>query len=165
LSVVRLAKAPPRQPPSVQQRPERRSHSQVRLIAASLAIVGLALWFAGLAADVANRPALRQLASWLTKPAAAGQHPADGLPDDKALLSLASLNLPASCLPLTHRPVSREHAAEIARAMAGGSLEKLRCCTECHHAGQAKIAEHRSPMLASVAMQNCQACHRGNQET
>jgi hypothetical protein len=160
LSVVRLAKAPSAEQTVFPQRRSERSISNLRLVAAGLLIAGLSLWFAGLSAERNNR-GLTALSSWLTTPATSEFRQTDGLPDGAALLSLASLNLPATCLPLTHRPVSNEQAAEIALALADGSLDKLRCCTECHHAGQPKAAQRRSPTLAAVAMQNCQGCHRG----
>jgi hypothetical protein len=73
-------------------------------------------------------------------------------------LTLASLKLPVACLPLSHRPISVEQSAEIAAAIANGSLEGLRCCTECHRAG---LAQPKAAQLVAVAQQNCQACHRG----
>ena len=81
-----------------------------------------------------------------------------GVPTAKDLVALASLKLPEACLPVSHRPLSANDAAEIAAAIDGGSLAKLRCCTECHHAG---VSQPSSSRLIAIAEQNCQVCHRG----
>ncbi len=80
------------------------------------------------------------------------------IPMASGLLTLASLKLPAACVPDSHRPLSAEDAAQIARALGDGTLAKLRCCTECHHAGATQPASSR---LIEIAEQNCQVCHRG----
>jgi hypothetical protein len=85
-------------------------------------------------------------------------HAPHGVPTAKGLLTLASLKLPQACLPDSHRPLSAEAAAEIARALEAGSLDKLHCCTECHHAGATQSSSSR---LIAIADQNCQLCHRG----
>ena len=79
-------------------------------------------------------------------------------PDEQGLLTLASFQLPARCLPLSHRPLTSDKAAEIAAAIADGSLEALRCCSECHHSG---LNQQSSSRLVAVLQQNCQLCHRG----
>ena len=79
-------------------------------------------------------------------------------PDAEGLLTLASFQLPAHCLPLSHRPLTPEKAAEIAAAIAEGSLDALRCCSECHHGG---LNQQPSSRLVAVLQQNCQLCHRG----
>src|SRR4051812_18327410 len=80
-----------------------------------------------------------------------------GIPTGNGLLQLAKLDLPFACLPLLHRPISIEHAGQIAAALEGGSLANIRCCTECHRAG---VKQPASPRLIAVTEQNCQACHR-----
>lgn len=80
------------------------------------------------------------------------------VPSDEGLLTLASLKLPVACLPLTHRPLSPEHAAQIAVALADGSLGRLHCCTECHHAGSPRS---RVASVAMVSTESCQSCHQG----
>jgi hypothetical protein len=133
----------------------------MRLVAASLLIIGLGLWLAGLVAEHKNRPLLAAVERWLA-PAPASAAPAiDGVPVEAGLLSLAHLKLPAACVPLTHRPLSDQHAAEIALSMMDGSLAKLRCCTECHHARHDDAANERAPVLAVAGGQHCRACHRG----
>jgi len=89
---------------------------------------------------------------------AIADHSPHGVPTDRGLLTLASLKLPQACLPDSHRPLSAEDAAAIAKALQAGSLDKLRCCTECHHAG---ATQSSSPRLIAIADQNCQLCHRG----
>ena len=49
-------------------------------------------------------------------------------------------------------------AAQFAAALASGSMEALRCCTECHRAGQSAV---RGGQLVALAKESCQACHRG----
>lgn len=180
LSVVRLAKPPlvpkvnslvPRTPPgSALAR-----GSRLAALAASLLLIGLSVWLAGFRAEPGNRagqnksPLLASIHRWLAPAPATTIEIPSGIPSEPGLLTLASLNLPAACLPLTHRPLSQEHAAQIALSLLDGSLEKLRCCTECHHAGQQPTDNERdtaskkkpTPALASVAAQNCQTCHRG----
>jgi hypothetical protein len=85
-------------------------------------------------------------------------HDSRGMPTAKGLLTLAALKLPEACIPHSHRPLSAADAAQIARALDEGALAKLRCCTECHHAGAAQAASSR---LIAIAEQNCQVCHRG----
>jgi hypothetical protein len=82
----------------------------------------------------------------------------DVMPTEKGLLTLASLNLPTACLPLTHRPVSADQASEIAAAISNGTFGSLHCCTECHHAG---LPSESVNHLAALGKANCQACHRG----
>jgi hypothetical protein len=87
-----------------------------------------------------------------------------GVPTAKGLLTLAALKLPQACIPDSHRAFSAEDAAQIARALDNGTLAKLRCCTECHHAGTSHYADPAQPAstrLIAIAEQNCQVCHRG----
>ena len=155
LSVVRLAKTPKRAaasfaPPAPPVRVERRQPqwlSSGRLIAASLLIAGIGFWFGGsfsVPTYVASRTS--------TQPAA------EGIPSAHGLLTLASLKLPATCLPPTYQARTLAQATQIADSLASGSLDALHCCTECHHAGgnQAKTGT-----LAAASQKNCQICHRG----
>jgi hypothetical protein len=80
-----------------------------------------------------------------------------GIPTANGLLQLAKLELPAACMPSSQRPVSAEHAAEIAAALENGTLANIQCCTECHRAG---VKQPASARLIAVTEQNCQACHR-----
>jgi hypothetical protein len=158
LSVVRLAEPPAPQrpaqsvaPPKPPARVERRQPqwlSAGRLIAASLLIAGLGFWFGG----AFSSPSL-------VSPQPAIQSAAEGVPSAQGLLKLASLKLPAACgIPLTHQPLSLDHAAEIATGLANGSLDALHCCTECHYAG---AKQGSAVHLAAVTQRNCQVCHRG----
>jgi len=79
------------------------------------------------------------------------------MPTANGLLQLAKLELPAACMPLSQRPISTEHAGEIAAALENGTLANIRCCTECHRAG---VKQPASARLIAVTEQNCQACHR-----
>ena len=170
LSVVRLASSPrPTSPAPLSSRaPARREEADhrstsnyVRLIAATLIVAGLTTWLWGLAADTNKGRPSAFLPAFLTERPLAAAAPADGLPTDVGLLTLASLRLPAACLPVTHRPLSQEHSAELALAIVHGSLDKLLCCTECHHAGQANPEIPHSADLIAISQRNCQACHRG----
>ncbi len=75
--------------------------------------------------------------------------------DDRGLLTLASLDLPARCFP---------QDALIDSAGSGGATgpptaiqrEALRCCTECHRAGQ---ANHAGSRLVVAMHKSCVACH------
>jgi hypothetical protein len=80
------------------------------------------------------------------------------VPTANGLLTLASLKLPAACVPVTHRPATPEQAGEIAASLENGSLAGLKCCTQCHHAG---TPQPKAARLVALAQQNCQACHRG----
>jgi hypothetical protein len=138
----------PRQPQAI---------SAIRFIAASLLLAGLGLLIGGTMLSPHGLVHLARLPGTLA-PAPVPESVADGLTDAKGLLTLASLKLPTACLPLSHRPISAEQAAEIASAIANGSLEGLRCCTECHRAG---LSHPKAPQLVAIAQQNCQTCHRG----
>jgi hypothetical protein len=128
----------------------------MRVIAASLLVFALgALLFAIAWAPNRNLSAGNQGA--IITPSIS-EHASHGVPSAKGLLTLAALKLPQACMPDSHRPLSAQDAAEIARALEAGSLDKLRCCTECHHAGAVQPA---SPRLIAIAEQNCQLCHRG----
>jgi hypothetical protein len=80
-----------------------------------------------------------------------------GIPTANGLLQLAKLELPTACLPLSQRPISAEHAGEIAAALENGTLANVQCCTQCHRAG---VKQPASARLIAVTEQNCQACHR-----
>jgi hypothetical protein len=161
LSMTRLA-GPPRGKP-VERRPAAPKSSanhaggnSVRFIAATLLVVGLATWLWCLSMGAPEGKAVRMpdqvaQATWSAA--------RDGAPAANGLLTLANLRLPSDCLPLTHRPLSREHAAELAMELHDGSLTGLHCCTECHHAGQGAARVHASA-VARVIQEHCQACHR-----
>src|SRR5205823_8275009 len=83
--------------------------------------------------------------------------PADGIPDQQGLLTLASLKLPAACLPASYRPLSAEQAITLAAAIADESRAALRCCTECHYAGGSRTMDGR---LVALVAGSCQSCHR-----
>jgi hypothetical protein len=150
LSVVRLAQAPkraaaPPAPPVPVERRQPQWLSSGRLIAASLLIAAMGLWFGG-------------SFSVPTHVASRSQPAAEGVPSAHGLLTLASLKLPATCLPPTYQARTLAQANQIADSLASGSFDALHCCTECHHAGgnQAKTGN-----LAAVSQKNCQICHRG----
>jgi hypothetical protein len=140
----------------------RKSHieeaiSAVRFIAVSVLIVALAgAFYGGVASSGAGRRIVR-LPQLFLSPEKLGENLPDGMPNEKGLLTLASLKLPVACLPATHLPISAEHAAELVAALGDGSLARLHCCTECHHGG---LSQATSAKVATVS-QNCQACHRG----
>jgi len=156
LSVVRLAKPPePKRPaatpmpPAPPIRVERRQPqwlSAGRLIAASLLIAGLGFWFGG------SLPSPNLAISHVSI-----QPAAEGVPSAQGLLTLASLKLPAVCLPLTYQPRTQERAVQIAASLSNGSLDSLHCCTECHHAGGNQAS---AVQLAAISQRNCQICHR-----
>jgi hypothetical protein len=155
------AKAPPQNYVPTLKRGERRQPqmlSAIRLIAASLILAALGLIFGnnllapakfqrGAQHPLAAAPAVNPL------PATVG-----GAPTAQGLLTLASLKLPNSCVPFSHRPISLDEAAQIVDAISDGSLNGLRCCTECHRSGSPRSAASR---LVASLQQSCQACHRG----
>jgi len=134
----------------------------MRVVAASLLVFALgALLFAVASAPDRSLTAGSQGA--FSAPVIA-DHAVHAGPTAKGLLTLAALKLPQNCIPDFHRPLSADDAAEIARAIDAGSLARLRCCTECHHAGtsdHADAGQSASTRLIAVAEQNCQVCHRG----
>jgi hypothetical protein len=73
-------------------------------------------------------------------------------------MSLAALRLPVVCLPASHRPVSLDDAEVISAALASGTQEALRCCTECHHAGGDTATSAR---MIATTQESCRACHHG----
>jgi len=130
-----------------------RTVSAVRLIAASLLVAALGILGYGFAVSGAGSSRTAGLAGLL----GVGRPPAH-LPDGPAILSLASLKLPARCIPARYQTLTADHAAALAAAMASGSEEALRCCTECHAAEKMRQA---SPELVAVVAQSCASCHRG----
>jgi hypothetical protein len=163
LSMVRLA-LPPRREPVEPVKPAGKPSSRhaqgnsVRLVAATLLVVGLATWLWGLINDSRGARAdrmPRQVAEETWSPAR------EGVPGASGLLTLANLKLPNDCFPLTPRPLSRDQAAELAMAIYDGSLAGLKCCTECHHASQSSVSRGPSAQVAGTMHRHCQACHRG----
>ncbi len=130
-----------------------RAVSAVRVIAASLllAALGVLTYSFAVAPAGANRAA--GLGGLL-----GDRDEAAHLPDGPGLLTLASLKLPARCLPTGYQTLSPEQAAALAAAMAMGTEEALRCCTECHAAERSHTA---SPLLVAAVARSCTACHRG----
>jgi hypothetical protein len=123
------------------------------MIAASLLLLALGILGYGLALSPAANDRSGGLAGFL------GVHrPPAHLPDGPGLLSLASLKLPPRCMPADYQSLTPDRAAALAAAMAAGSDEALRCCTECHAAERMRQA---SPRLVAVAAQACASCHRG----
>jgi hypothetical protein len=164
LSIARLARTTASTPATARLASSRRGQprqpqtiSAARLIAASLLIAALGLLLGGMFSS----RGLQRLTLLPEKllPAPAAANVADPAPDATGLLTLASLNLPVTCVSLGHRPISADHAAEIAAAIASGSLEGLLCCTECHRAGLSQ--PKKATQLVAAVQQNCQACHRG----
>jgi hypothetical protein len=125
----------------------------IRLIAASVLVAAIGILLYGVALSpslVRQAPQFR--GSFVSPPLATR------MPDQEGLLTLVSFRLPPACLPATHRPASTDEAATLLAAMSDGSQGLLRCCTDCHHAGQAPVASDR---LIATVQQNCHLCHRG----
>lgn len=74
--------------------------------------------------------------------------------DDRGLMTLASLNLPARCFP--QDALIDAAAGNNAKATLAVNQAALRCCTECHRAGQASYASSR---LVVAMHKSCVACH------
>jgi hypothetical protein len=129
------------------------SGDHLRLIAASLLVFVLVAGVSGLL----QSPLPRGDAQLASRELATGMAGGESHRYEQALVKLASLKLPATCLPLTHRPASAAQAAEIALAVADGSLDALHCCTECHHAGAQRV---NAVQFVAASQQACRACHR-----
>ena len=156
LGLRQVAAPPPRRANSgrsVGRRAFDRTVSAVRLIAASLLLAALGILGYGLAMSPAANDRTAGLAGFL----GVGRPPAH-LPDGPGILTLASLKLPARCVPASYQALTPERAAALAAAMASGSEEALRCCTECHAAERMRQS---SPKLIAAAAQSCASCHRG----
>ncbi|MEX2173379.1 MAG: hypothetical protein WD872_03395 [Pirellulaceae bacterium] len=125
----------------------------VRLVAASLLVAALGTMLWSVAGVVQQRGSGSPLlAGVLSSPPAAKT---SARLDDRGLMTLASLDLPANCFPGNAlRPT-----APRGRFPAGMSaLNELwiRCCTECHHSAQSQ----RPSLHVVAAMQrSCVACH------
>jgi hypothetical protein len=153
---VRQALRPVRAVPSHGRhgrRPFEHTVSAVRFIAASLLLAALGIMGYGLAVSPPTAHTTSEFGGLLT----ADRGPAH-LPDGPGLLTLASLKLPPRCLPPSYQQLSAEQATALAAAMAAGSADALRCCTECHAAERMQPAK---PGLVAVAAQACSHCHRG----
>lgn len=156
------AKAPPQRCVPTLKRGEPRPPqmlSAIRLVAASLILAALGLIFGNnlLAPAVVPRNSNQQPVA-ATPAVVHAPGSVSGVPTAQGLLTLASLKLPNTCVPFSHRPISPEEAAQIANAISAGSLNGLRCCTECHRSGSPRSAASR---LVASLQQSCQACHRG----
>jgi hypothetical protein len=127
------------------------SVNALRLLAASVLVAALSLLAYGVT-----------MSSRTDGPLLAARHSAvhlpDGLPDEPGLIRLATLRLPVACFPEQHQLLADDDASQLAAALASGSLEALRCCTECHRAG---AAQPQRGQIAAVALESCRACHRG----
>lgn len=147
--------------PSLRREPSRgfdRAVGAVRMIAATLLLAALGTLIYGFAISPTTNDRGAGFAGLL------GSEPEPKyLPDGPGLLTLASLNLPTRCLPASYQHLSADQAAALATAMAMGSDEALRCCTECHTAVKSPATRSQSlkPSLVAVAAQSCSACHRG----
>jgi hypothetical protein len=124
----------------------------VRLIAASVLVAAIGILLYGVAVSPSLVRHGSQVRGFVSPP------PATHQPDQEGLLTLVSLKLPPACIPATHRPATADEASALLAAMADGSQGSLRCCTECHRAGQAPVS---SDHLIAIAQQNCHLCHRG----
>jgi hypothetical protein len=135
-----------------------RSIHALRLSAASVLVAALSLlvYCAMMFSRPGATPLLPRSSLAMLSPMSGGLP--DGTPDQPGLIRLASLRLPAACLPSGHRKLLAEGPAELAAALASGSLDALHCCTECHRAG---LAPRATAQVAAIAMESCQACHRG----
>jgi hypothetical protein len=75
--------------------------------------------------------------------------------DDRGLMTLASLNLPARCFP-KDALIDTSAGGNPGASPAAIHQEALRCCTECHRPGKS----HGSHARLVVAMhRSCVACH------
>jgi hypothetical protein len=129
----------------------------LRLLASSVLVAALSLLlFCATMFSRPGAPLLQPRSSLAMLSPMSGGLP-DGTPDQPGLIHLASLRLPATCLPDDHRQLLAEGPAELAAALASGSLDALRCCTECHRAG---LSPRAASQVAAIAMESCQACHR-----
>jgi hypothetical protein len=147
--------------PSSRREPGRgfdRAVGAVRLIAATLLLAALGTLIYGFAISPTSTDGVAALGGML-----GSEPPAKYLPDGPGLVTLASLKLPTRCLPASYQHISADQAAALATAMALGSDEALRCCTECHSAMKSARARSQpvKPQLVAAAAQSCSACHRG----
>jgi hypothetical protein len=140
------------------------SLSALRLLAASVLVAALSLLAYSVTLAPGNQSpstdgALLPLRNRLAHlPPAMADLP-DGTPDNRGLIRLASLQLPAACFPEQYRLLMADgDAAQLAAALASGSQDALRCCTECHRAG---LAQPKYRQLVAIAQESCKACHRG----
>jgi len=139
------------------------SLSVLRLLAASVLVAALSLlaysvtMSPGFQSPGTDSPLLPMRNRLALLPPATADLP-DGTPDDRGLIRLASLQLPATCFPGKHRLLADEDSAQLAAALASGSEAALLCCTECHRAG---LDQPKHRQLAAIAMESCRACHRG----
>jgi len=129
-----------------------------RVLAASILVASIGLLLYSLSMAPGSSGSLAKIRGGFNSAPAVAAIQRASQPDEKGLLSLASLHLPVSCLPITHRPPSPQQAALMAAAIADGSLDALRCCTECHHKDKGRDRQPTARLVA-VAQVNCNACH------
>ena len=142
--------------PPLARRPARRfdqAVSAIRVVAASLLLAALGVLAYGYAVSPAGNRGDADFSRLL-----GGRAVPAHLPDGPALVSLASLKLPARCLPAKYESLTADQARALAAAMASGAEDALRCCTECHAAAKPFTANAN---LVAVVAQNCVLCHRG----
>ncbi|MDX1948827.1 MAG: hypothetical protein SFU86_25795 [Pirellulaceae bacterium] len=153
---IATEQAPQQVRPQVRKvvRPERRPSAApsaalgaFRLVAATVLLSALATLLWGLATT--SRQAVAGRAPLILAPASATR-PAVQI-DNQGLVTLASLQLPAGCVPRDLLvQAGRVQPLEIA------SGTSVLCCTICHRAGQEARAGERA--LAAV-QKSCAACH------
>jgi hypothetical protein len=80
--------------------------------------------------------------------------------DDRGLLTLASLNLPARCFP-QDALIDSANSSGATLPPTAMQREALRCCTECHRSTQPRAGEsNQAGSRLVVAMhKSCIACH------
>jgi hypothetical protein len=173
LSISRLASPPSPSPAAVEKKKDERQTkkrrratrgeprqataiSAVRFIAASLLIAALGLLFGGTLFSLGTRDQEKSPHLFIVERNIPGDI-FEGIPTKNGLLSLASLKLPAVCIPLSHQPRSPTHASELASALNSGDFAALQCCTNCHRAG---LPQTEAKDLVAITQQACTACHR-----
>jgi hypothetical protein len=132
------------------------SLAAVRFLAASILVAALSLLvysFTMLPGAGSNLPSARLNLAQDSPPSDL----ADGVPDPQGLAKLASLQLPVECFSPVNRRAAQKDPVQIAAALTDGSIDALRCCTECHRAGAGSV---RGGQFVAVVKESCQACHR-----
>jgi len=152
-----IARSARQQTPAVPKRQRRTNQVDSRMATSSLAGVALGILLCYVVMTTESPAARPSPQTAALRPVIRGSTSAE-TPTEQGLLTLASFKLPTACVPRTHQPVTAERASEILTAMADGTLATLRCCTDCHHAGQGPA---KAEKLIALAQQSCVVCHRG----
>jgi hypothetical protein len=142
-------------PPNAHHAP--RMLAAVRWIAASLLLASAGVLAGAMYVAPGLAPSVASLPRNAEQPAF-DEPFMNGVPTAQSLMRLTALRLPLVCLPASHHPVSLADADVISAALASGTQEALRCCTECHHAGAASTASTR---MIATTQESCRACHHG----